>query len=305
MDNITTKIHKIQEMMDSQGDKFPFPKAPIYCIRPEIISAIEDKQFEGAYSSILQAGYGNLLPWPEIIVEFEFSNDVVDTPEGVAMGIIADNEHWLGKNKKLHIAATCYMKMNADVDNLEASKSISISSIYTFKIDKGIAGFKEAKTVTAITEFPVNISAVPNNEGKVQLQIEGKKRLPTRYDAEVSAMLDDYDVQVSRKAHYLALTILNTSGITREVVEPTRLNVARAKSGKPPIPKHHVVRIAHVYKRDGSTIKYVKGQKIHLRAGHTRQQAYGPNWSLHKPIFILPILVNYKPDAIAPKDIKL
>lgn len=93
-----------------------------------------------------------------------------------------------------------------------------------------------------------------------------------------------------------ALLLLNTRGVVKEVVEVQRLNKARARSGKPSIPQHTIIRVGHVYKRDGSTTGVTstgRRMPIHWRRAHTRQQKIGKNWAQTKIVYIPPVLVNY------------
>lgn len=97
----------------------------------------------------------------------------------------------------------------------------------------------------------------------------------------------------------MALLFLNTKGIEKQVIEPTALNKARARKGRVPIPKVTVLRIGTVYDRNGNAVKGggVPGmRKVHLRAGHTRRQHFGPANSETKIIYIPPVLVNYRPE---------
>lgn len=116
------------------------------------------------------------------------------------------------------------------------------------------------------------------------------------------------------------LLLLNTRGITREeFVAPERLNQSRAKKGKPAIPSHTIIRVGHVYNRQGrpvSRVEHERGrQPLHWRAGYTaarwvtRKHA---EWDVAKAddagrhtilVYVNPYLVNYDPmnaDALPP-----
>lgn len=290
-ETIETRIHTVTETLASQGDEYPFPKVPIYCINQDIMDSIDAGEFNDAYKSVLNAGFGNLLPWPEIIIEFEHSrkvdNDGVQDKEG------------------MRVRAICYMKM---IEDGKDAGSIDVSSIYTMTIPKQYSENGVQKDLTIVTIDPINLYSRDKDNGDgIEIVGYGKRRKPTdRYNAEVSAILDKQDVDIAKRAHFLASTILNTSGIDKTIIEPTKLNQARVKSGKTPIPRHYVIRIAHTYARDGSKVKYERGKtKIHMRAGHTRQQPHGPNSSLRKPIWINAVLINYRPETVQPRDVKL
>ncbi|MCG6115076.1 MAG: hypothetical protein MEQ84_07740 [Mesorhizobium sp.] len=101
----------------------------------------------------------------------------------------------------------------------------------------------------------------------------------------------------------MALLMLNIRGVDKRLVEPTALNRARAKRGcKAKIPSHTVVRIGTIYDRSGRHATdggSGRTMPVHLRAGHTRMQAFGENFSERKPVYIAPVLVNYRDTADA------
>jgi len=101
----------------------------------------------------------------------------------------------------------------------------------------------------------------------------------------------------------IALLMMNIQGIDREVIEPTRLNSRRVARGGVAIPRHTVMRIGHVYGRNGERIGYGGGRQmpVHLRAGHARRQHYGEGNELTKIVYIPPVLVNFHPGAQEPK----
>jgi hypothetical protein len=96
-----------------------------------------------------------------------------------------------------------------------------------------------------------------------------------------------------------AMVLLNTRGIVKEVIETTRLNKARAKHGKVAIPSHSIIHVLTVYRKDGTKIKRVAGQKMpmHMRAGHVRNQRHGEGYAETKLIYIEPTIVNYDPSG--------
>lgn len=106
-------------------------------------------------------------------------------------------------------------------------------------------------------------------------------------------------------AVHLALLMLNTKGIEKEVVqvEPS-LNKKRIAKGKPPIPTHSVVHIGTIYRRDGSAIKREGSggwhMPMHWRCGYTRRQHFGKNREEEKIVYIPPCIVNFKPEEDAP-----
>jgi hypothetical protein len=80
------------------------------------------------------------------------------------------------------------------------------------------------------------------------------------------------------------------------VPAPAKLNAARAKTNKPPIPQHVVIKIGEVFDKNGIAHALGHGSpRPHLRRRHIRQQAHGPKHSERKQIFINPMWINYVP----------
>jgi hypothetical protein len=81
------------------------------------------------------------------------------------------------------------------------------------------------------------------------------------------------------------------------------------KTNKPPIPQHVVIKIGEVFDKNGKAHAfgheprartYVRGPAPtsadpHLRRGHIRQHAHGPQHSERKQISINPMWINYVP----------
>lgn len=98
-----------------------------------------------------------------------------------------------------------------------------------------------------------------------------------------------------------AFLMLNTLGIEKEVVEVTRLNKARAQRGRPSIPRHTVIHIGRIYKRDGTYVKAGSGDgrkmPMHVRQAHIRNMPYGPMNVEQRPTrkHLIPMcIVNYR-----------
>lgn len=124
--------------------------------------------------------------------------------------------------------------------------------------------------------------------------------------------LIDANSQSANRTSSCALTavvaLLKTKGIIQDKIEvPAKMNKSRAATGKPLIKDHTVIRIGHVYDRQGKAIEYNHtGRKmpVHWRAGHIRNQRFGPNRSKSYEIFIEAMLVNYTEGTPLPKTIK-
>lgn len=108
----------------------------------------------------------------------------------------------------------------------------------------------------------------------------------------------------------LALLMLNTKGIDKEVIEVgPALNKKRVASGKKPIPKHSVVHIGRIYRRDGTAIERPEGQRggwhvtMHWRCGHTRNVPFGKGRTGRRLVYVPACIVNFQPDekVVPPK----
>lgn len=110
----------------------------------------------------------------------------------------------------------------------------------------------------------------------------------------------------------MALVLMNMKGIEREVHSFEPLNKQRIKKGKPAIAQYNYVRIGHVYRSDGTRIKYSEGDHrkmpMHVRSAHTRRQHFGKENSETKIIYVPSCIVNFnpgeKPQQAKPRIIK-
>lgn len=105
-------------------------------------------------------------------------------------------------------------------------------------------------------------------------------------------------LRIAGLALTIALLMLNIQGIEKEKIVSQALNKRRSASGKPTVPDHTVVRIGHVYTREGKKVKYGSSGRVmpvHMRAGHTRRQHFGEGNAETKIIYVPPVLVNFHP----------
>lgn len=102
----------------------------------------------------------------------------------------------------------------------------------------------------------------------------------------------------------LCLLMAHMDQLDKIEVSPTKLNKARTASGKKAIRDHIVVRIGHVYDRDGNRVRITDGNRrtmsIHARSGHSRRQHFGKGNENTKVIWIAPVLVNFKDGSPLP-----
>lgn len=127
------------------------------------------------------------------------------------------------------------------------------------------------------------------------------------YQIHTNQIIKDLALGPCMLAIQMALVLMNMKGIDREVHEFPALNKARVKKGKPSIAQYSYVRIGHVYKADGSRVKYTAGDHrhmpMHIRSAHTRRQHFGKENSEVKIIYVPSCIVNFNPgeEMKAPK----
>ena len=96
----------------------------------------------------------------------------------------------------------------------------------------------------------------------------------------------------------LGLLLLNTRGITKELIDPAKINALRLKKNhKVKILRHYLIRIGTIYGRNNEVYERNttgKHMPVHFRSAHTRRQHYGPGNSETKIIFIPGLLVNFR-----------
>ena len=98
--------------------------------------------------------------------------------------------------------------------------------------------------------------------------------------------------------------VWRTKGMEQLKVDaPEKLNKARGKRGKPLVRGYTLLRIGHVYGRDGKAVKVSEGdpRPIHWRCGHFRNQRHGPGLKESHRVWIDPILVNFAGEGQGPR----
>jgi hypothetical protein len=104
----------------------------------------------------------------------------------------------------------------------------------------------------------------------------------------------------------MALLLLNTRGVDKEVVHCAALNKQREKRKLPLIPRYSHVKIGMIYRADGTTQSYGVGHHkcVHWRSGYVKEVPHGPARSLRKKMYIPPCLVNFQTGDTAPIPMK-
>lgn len=129
-----------------------------------------------------------------------------------------------------------------------------------------------------------------DNEGGFLLSFSAPDIDPKVRDTAVEALL---------MAINIAFVLMNMKGIEQEEHNCEALNKHRRKKNKPEISQYSYVRIGHVYRADGSRVKYTDGSirsmPMHVRTAHTRRQHYGKENSETKIIYAPSCIVNFNP----------
>lgn len=173
-----------------------------------------------------------------------------------------------------------------------------------------------------VHESPIPISVaggklvIPDPDYMAKYNIRGVSGGGMRAPDEVEELMTnlaaaDISVMGATIAVEIALLMLNTQGIEKELHEYNSLNKSRAKKGKRLIPSYHVVHIGRIYRRDGTSIATGHGgfaMPMHWRQAHTRRQHFGEGNKETKIIFVPACIVNFDPALPAPavkKDVRV
>jgi len=123
--------------------------------------------------------------------------------------------------------------------------------------------------------------------------IHGPPELRTQDVAEAHGM-------ASALAVRMACLMIHVTGLERETAPPPeRLNRQRERTGRPPVRGYSYVHVATYQDQEGHTHRYSptgRSMPIHMRAGHVRNQPFGPERAERRKIWIPPVVVNYHPE---------
>lgn len=125
--------------------------------------------------------------------------------------------------------------------------------------------------------------------------------------------VQDYSTPLAGKMIMIALVLMNTRGVVRERIAPeAKLNKARVKRLRSPVPEFTYIRIGQVYDRSGNALsvseEHMRRSPImHLRRAHIRNVRFGKGRTESRPTYIEACIVNYDPsaDELAPKKYKV
>lgn len=271
---IKTKIHSLQEHIrrkiddddkESIRNLQDLCDMPLYVVEDSAVMLLEKIDTRKCINALVEAEAVR-LPVPEMIVELRHP-----------------------KHPKRSIF--CFMneigskmaRVIDDADNSERDLNCFKFGIQTAFIDEG----DPDKVVTDLSEpASIYVTSVADDDTRNTNLAMGQNNWMNSQK------------RIAPMALTVALLILNASGIEREKVKCDRLNRARSASKKTRIPDHTIIRLGHVYDREGVAHRVGKSgwkMPVHVRSAHTRQQFHGPGRSLRKPIFVPMKIINYDP----------
>lgn len=269
---ITTKLHKLAGFYHATGHSAmtdpqtaPFFKAAHYVVTPGLVEVMERSDIAKSIMAVHEAGITS-LPFPEMLIEFECLEGFRE------FVLLRQYEHGLIKGEYAFI-------MRHDQKG-EFSRSI----------------MKQGYPLELGEEFGVMLpqwDVIEVKDGGYLHRVYGR-------DDSASSQLIDSLTGAATFALNVAFLCLNMQGVEKEVVECHALNKARAKTNKPPIPRHTSLYVGRVWRRDGTSIKMSndgakRTVRVHMRSAHTRNQRVGKGRTETKLVYIPPILVNYHP----------
>lgn len=276
--HIHTKLHLLANYVDQDRHNAPgashvsinkMLKSASYVFDSEVVGLLRREDCGKSILAMIEAGIAR-LPYPQMVVEY------VTGENNRFQEIILLEE---GPNES--ILATYAMHDNKHMLDLVTDRPIIVRPTASMP-SEGIPMFQQnARTPVIVGRPGFLIDEAPANRAEQETM--------------VTACLI---------AAQLAFLMLNTKGVEKQTVHVDALNKARAKSGKTSIPRHTVVHIGTIYRRDGSSVSRNSAtgrtMPMHVRQAHTRRQHFGKGREEVKIVFIPMCIVNYKEGAEAP-----
>lgn len=269
---VFSRIHILAENVDADTGKNTLhdPRmknlltSPTHVLQPDAFEMMQRTDCGAAIQALHDSGIFR-LPYPKMVMEWSLreANPFEFAPDFAANGYEPLHEF-------IHL----------EEKHDEKSGKSGIIAEYAFVFTKSrIGGLFADKLVFAPTDTGLKVA----------------------YDKKIDPRILNVARDAAVIAINAALVLMNMKGIEREVHTFEPLNKQRERKGKPRIPQYTYLRIGHVYKADGTRVKYTEGDHrhmpMHVRAAHTRRQHFGKENAETKIIFVPSCIVNFDPGS--------
>jgi hypothetical protein len=279
-----------------------FPKYVMYDDIVRLIYTAEENAIHQSVNTMVGANLAH-LPFPDILVEFtaeKYISGKMITQENIEERMKVRQFVWLSENNKSNVLAMSdshpFAALNwILVEKKNASPFVILNPNLVF--GKYIQDGAHDGTNKLGLDYKHHYAPFLNIKALGQKAAEDLRQ----------ANLDE-TMWTTSCALTAAIALLRTKGVVQDKIEaPAKLNKSRIASGKAPIRDHTVIRIGHTYDRAGNAVAYNSSGRtmpVHWRAGHIRNQRFGPGLSKSYQVFIEPMLINYTEDDKVPVPVK-
>lgn len=314
MQTIRTKWHKIIPLIETRQAYITAPKAglaahlseyqidddmikhfvegwgqlPKFVIDAELMQLARDKDYLNSLTDMKKAGVLR-LPFPAMIVEFESATNIQSAPGGYC--------HYIAVLRDQQAEGLQPWEPEGFVGSAPATNKMFYG--FAFRLQRDENG------EYLVLSPSISFVEPEDRDGEPWVGVGSQGWLETKpYSLPLTQALDNvvsatYEKDAGVVWHALigAALLMNTAGIKKEVIEPTKLNRRRQQQNKPLIPRHTYIRIGHVYKHDNSTQAEAyeprRSPRPHWRRGHIRNVSIGKGRTGTKRVYIQPKLVAY------------
>jgi len=281
---------------------------PKYVIYDDIVKLVfeDNGPIQKSVRSMIQANVAH-LPYPELMVEFTSWKEVTGEIRNKLAGFKLDGDVlpirefvWLGENPKGHLKGAedypFFAQPMTMVEPAGAKYPLLILNPNCI-VGKYLLDGAHDGTNKLGLEYKAHLSPFVKYKSMTPEMREGLRAANVK------------DTMWSASCAITAIiALLRTRGVVQDRIEaPAKLNKSRAAAGKTLIRDHTVLRIGHVYDRAGNQVAYNptgRTMPVHWRAGHVRNQRFGPQLSKSYEVFIDPMLVNYVEGDTVPVPVK-
>jgi hypothetical protein len=265
-ENISTRDRKLAK---DEPRMQKLMNAPTFVVQKDAFHLMQRADCASAIKALVEADIVR-LPYPKMVIEWQIR-------DGCPAHILGDElssmlrEDYVDKLEPVHE----FVHLEEIVTK---SGGWGIIASYSFMyVNSRIGG-----------HFEDDIGVVPGKDG-----------FDAVFTKHIDPLMQEIALGSALVALNVALVLMNMRGIDREEHRNDALNKHRVKKGKPAISQYSYLRIGHVYKQDGTRVKYTEGDHrfmpMHVRTAHTRRQHFGKNNEETKIIYVPSVIVNFDP----------